>query len=84
MGFEPWSLHRNIYIYGYTNLFPSDQTSGPAATAPTALIKVFSILISSFPNKLKYDTTPNTSWKYVGKGNPSAPEIKLVITTKRN
>lgn len=82
MGFEPWSLHRNIY--GYTNRFPSDLTSGPAATAPTALIKVFFIIVSSFPSVLKYDTAPKTSWKYVGKGNPSALEIKLVITTKRN
>ena len=55
----------------------------PAATAPTAFIIVLVILDVSFPNVLKIDTAPKTSWKYDGIGNPSAYEIKQVITTKR-
>ena len=58
----------------------------PATPAPTAFIRVFFILIvplSIVVLKLKNETAPKTSWKYDGIGNPSAHEIKQVITTKR-
>ena len=56
----------------------------PATTAPTAFIIVFFILDASFPNVLKIEIPPNTSWKYVGAENPSAHEIEPMITTKHN
>ena len=78
---NPWSLHRNIYWYTYC--YHANFLFRPAATAPTAFIIVFFILDTSFPNILKSETPPRTSWKYVGIGNPSAHDTKLVITTKR-
>lgn len=80
---NPWSLH---VIYGYTHCIHVNFLFRPAAPAPTAFIRVFFILIVSLSIvvlKLKNETAPKTSWKYDGIGNPSAHEIKQVITTKR-
>ncbi|PKP43163.1 MAG: hypothetical protein CVT93_00850 [Bacteroidetes bacterium HGW-Bacteroidetes-10] len=55
----------------------------PAAKAPTASIIVFFILVVSFFNIFFIDNAPRYNWKYVGIGNPSAHDIKLVIMTKQ-
>ena len=77
---NPWSLHRNMWLrlpYHTNFLFR------PAALAPTAIIIVFFILDTSFPNTLSSDMPPKKSWKNVGIGNPSAHDTVLAITTKR-
>ena len=74
-----------VYINSHQHHFLVDFLIRTAALAPTAVIVIFFILVSSFFafKKLKSDTELITNWKYVGIGAPSTQEIMLMNTTKQ-